>query len=140
MLSERVVTPNRLNLSRVIAPDSTAYAAGVMGILSAGEGVLANAMLGAFGNMLMSETATRKRNRPKTSGYRPPCRLCHSLMFRQRMPSSVKRSSLPALICPAFRRTWPAFWLKIGYAWWSPGNHCRCHREDGAMNGVRSQP
>jgi hypothetical protein len=55
---------NRLNLSqiRMIAPDATAYAAGVMGLLSR-ESVLSNTMLGAFGDeyLLMSETATRKR-------------------------------------------------------------------------------
>jgi hypothetical protein len=56
--------PGRLNLGqvRLIAPEPTAYAAGVMGILSR-EGILANTMLGAFGDeyLLMSETAARKR-------------------------------------------------------------------------------
>jgi hypothetical protein len=51
----------RLNQVRMIAPQPTAYAAGVMGILSR-EGILANAMLGAFGDeyLLIGETARRK--------------------------------------------------------------------------------
>ena len=46
---------------RLIGPDSTAYAAGVMGILSREE-VLANVMVGALGDeyLLMGETAARK--------------------------------------------------------------------------------
>jgi hypothetical protein len=52
----------RLNQVRMIAPQPTAYAAGVMGILSR-EGILANAMLGTFGDeyLLIGETARRKR-------------------------------------------------------------------------------
>ncbi len=52
----------RLNQVRMIAPQPVAYAAGVMGILSR-EGIMANAMLGSFGDeyLLMGETARRKR-------------------------------------------------------------------------------
>jgi hypothetical protein len=50
-----------LNQVRMIAPPPTVYAAGVMGILSR-ESVLANVMLGSFGEeyLLMGETGARK--------------------------------------------------------------------------------